>query len=177
MLTKSSPNMSLLLAGSFLNLMLCILIILINCHEIFSKFIPDRIIITNYVTPTASRLTRAWDFLLQYSLFPNPRKILVQENVVSIGLYEPEEGSDEVAECAVCLCKIEGGEVVSELRCGHMFHRDWLDRWFGHRITGTCPLCRNRITPSRMVNEVGEEVIVVKFSSSSPCNRHFWWLC
>ena len=91
--------------------------------------------------------------------------------------YEPEPGSKEGAECAVCLCKIEEGEEIRELRCSHMFHRECIDRWVGHRNNGTCPLCRGCIAPSRMVNEVGEEVIVFKFYSfSSSTNRCTWWL-
>ena len=174
-----SQNMNFLLTSSplflFPILMLCTFIFI--RHELFPKFIPQSIM-SNYITPTASHLAWAWDFLLHYSLFPNSHKINVHENFdqgLNIGLYEPEEGSNEVVECAVCLCKIEEGEEVRELRCGHMFHRDCLDRWLGHR-NGTCPLCRSCTAPSRMVNEVGEEVIVVKFSSSSPGNRSMWWL-
>ena len=174
-----SQNMNFLLTSSplflFPILMLCTFIFI--RHELFPKFIPQSIM-SNYITPTASHLAWAWDFLLHYSLFPNSHKINVHENFdqgLNIGLYEPEEGSNEVVECAVCLCKIEEGEEIRELRCGHMFHRDCLDRWVGHR-NGTCPLCRGCLAPPRMVNEVGEEVIVVKFSSSSPGNRSMWWL-
>ena len=174
-----SSNMSLLLKSSTLLLfpvpMLCTFIFI--CYKLFPKFIP-RSIVSNYITPIASHLTWALDFLLQFSLFPNLPKTNVHENGdqgPSIRLYEPEPGSNEAVECAVCLCKIEEGEEIRELRCLHMFHIECLDRWVGHR-NGTCPLCRGCISPSRMVNEVGEEVIVFKFFSISSSNRSIWWL-
>lgn len=178
-----SSNMSLLLTSStlllFPILMLCTFIFI--CHELFPNFIPWSIR-SNCITPTVSHVTWALDFLLQFSLFPNLQKVNAIENDDHQGprirAYEAEQGSNnEVVECAVCLCKIEEGEEIRELRCHHMFHRDCLDRWVGHRNIGTCPLCRSCIAPSRMVNQVGEEVIVFKFSFlRPPDNRIMWWL-
>ncbi|WJZ80255.1 hypothetical protein VitviT2T_000189, partial [Vitis vinifera] len=148
------------------------------CHKLFPKIIP-RSILFNYIIPTAAHLSRAWDFLLHYSLFPNSHhNMSVLENGdpgLSLGLYKPKPGSKEVVECAVCLCTIEEGEEIRELRCGHMFHRDCLDRWVGHR-NGTCPLCRGCLAPPRMVNDVGEEVIVFRYCSFSSRTRSMWWL-
>ncbi|KAG9451626.1 hypothetical protein H6P81_011591 [Aristolochia fimbriata] len=56
-----------------------------------------------------------------------------------------EKGSTEaVAECAVCLCVVEEGEEVRELQCGHVYHRECLDRWL-EQSGVTCPLCRRSV--------------------------------
>ena len=177
---ESSSNMSILPASSALPLspilMLCFFIFI--CYKLFPKIIPHPIM-SNYIIPTAAHLTWAWDFLLHYSLFPNSHhNTNVPENGdqgLSLGLYKPEPGSKEAVDCVACLCKIEAGEEIRELRCGHMFHRDCLDRWVRQR-NGTCPLCRGCLAPPRMVNEAGEEAIVFNFCSFSSSSRTVWWL-
>ncbi|XP_078437890.1 RING-H2 finger protein ATL18-like [Wolffia australiana] len=45
------------------------------------------------------------------------------------------------SQCVICLCDVEEGDEIRELRCDHVFHRGCLDRWVGFgRVT--CPLCR-----------------------------------
>lgn len=55
----------------------------------------------------------------------------------------------EKVKCVFCLCDIEEGEEVRELRCRHVFHRFCLDRWleFGN---DTCPLCRVPLVPFKV---------------------------
>ncbi|XP_038688767.1 probable E3 ubiquitin-protein ligase XERICO [Tripterygium wilfordii] len=84
------------------------------------------------------------------------------------------------ADCAICLCKIdniEGGEEISEPRCGHVFHRVCMDRWLAFRHS-TCPLCRDFLLPVTTVTEFGTEVLVLEFCSlsSSTSDRDNWWL-
>lgn len=164
---------------------LCFFVLIIILHKLFTKFIPHSIIST-YIIPVAARMTWAWEFTLHYSLFPNSHHHNMnhlQENGDDLGLYnKPEPGSEDGADCAVCLCKIEEEEEIREvMRCGHIFHRECLDRWVdnGHR-NKTCPLCRGSLAPPRMINEVGEEVIVFKFlsfcSGSTNNTRSMWWL-
>ncbi|XP_052200191.1 uncharacterized protein LOC127806746 [Diospyros lotus] len=113
-----------------------------------------------------------WDFL-----FPNRRttNTLLPENgggEVSIKRYE----AGEAAECPVCLCKIDAGEEIRELRCAHLFHRDCLDRWVGYKHR-TCPLCRGCLAPGRRATELGEEVLSFKFCDfGSSSGRSSWWL-
>ncbi|XP_010262120.1 PREDICTED: E3 ubiquitin-protein ligase RHA2A-like [Nelumbo nucifera] len=93
------------------------------------------------------------------------------------------ESETKQAECAICLCKIEEGEEIRELRCEHLFHRVCLDRWIGYRQS-SCPLCRGSIMPaSRMTarlsggNEEVVEEIVFMFSSFQRSDaRERWWL-
>ncbi|THU51612.1 hypothetical protein C4D60_Mb06t32860 [Musa balbisiana] len=59
----------------------------------------------------------------------------------------PRNGPHEAAECVFCLCDIEEGEEIRELRCRHLFHRSCLDRWLVRRRRATCPLCRDVLLP------------------------------
>jgi hypothetical protein len=43
-------------------------------------------------------------------------------------------------DCSICLGKIEKGQRVAELGCGHSFHRDCIQEWLGER--SACPNCR-----------------------------------
>ncbi|KAM0954417.1 putative transcription factor C2H2 family [Dioscorea sansibarensis] len=55
-------------------------------------------------------------------------------------IFSEEEREEEV-ECAVCLCAVMAGEKVRILpKCGHGFHIECIDMWFGSHAT--CPLCR-----------------------------------
>lgn len=55
-------------------------------------------------------------------------------------------GAEELG-CAVCLSGVEERDEIRDLwNCGHVFHRQCLDRWvdLGHV---TCPLCRSLLLP------------------------------
>ncbi|KAK9276337.1 hypothetical protein L1049_005869 [Liquidambar formosana] len=136
----------------------------------------------NHTILAAANLKRACDFLFHHSLLdPDHKGDVVPENGEQISRIRYErmaQGWEGGVECAVCLCKIEEGEEIGELRCDHLFHRVCLDRWLGYR-QATCPLCRDYLSPRRLVSELGEEeVLVFKFSSfgSTNRNRTMWWL-
>jgi len=95
---------------------------------------------------------------------------------LSVGLYSCEPaGCRKEIECAVCLCRIEEGEEIRELRCDHLFHRVCLDRWLGHKRV-TCPLCRRSLLPWRATTELGREVLLFKYCSFNSGDRETWWL-
>nr|GLL32089.1 uncharacterized protein LOC109160807 [Ipomoea trifida] len=153
------------------------------CKFIFKKLLQmfPQSKVLNCVVSVATQLKWGWDCLLLQSLCQVPN--------VSTGIMSPENGGSEVGvrvfegesdgavECAVCLCKIEEGEEVRDLKCKHIFHRACLDRWLG---TGhiTCPLCRTHVKPaSRLLEEHlhQQEVIVFDFCSDRR-DRCTWWL-
>ncbi|XP_022158250.1 E3 ubiquitin-protein ligase RING1-like [Momordica charantia] len=50
-------------------------------------------------------------------------------------------GGDDDDECAICLGEFEEGEKCRKMsECGHIFHRNCIDRWL--RVERHCPLCR-----------------------------------
>ncbi|KAL2559096.1 putative E3 ubiquitin-protein ligase [Forsythia ovata] len=123
--------------------------------------------VLKYIVLIASHLKWAWDCLLLQSFF-QPR-----------GVLEFLEYVDDLnVECAVCLCRIDEGDEVTELRCNHLYHRVCLERWlgYGHR---TCPLCRNNLKPPQLAENLHlqADVILINYCATrSRDNRCTWWL-
>ncbi|KAL2542746.1 RING-type domain-containing protein [Abeliophyllum distichum] len=136
-------------------------------------------VVLNYIFLIASQLKWAWDYILLQSFFQT-RGIELPDYVDDrIGMrYENKnnaECEDSSVECTVCLCRIDEGDEVRELRCQHLYHRVCLDRW--HRI---CPLCRNNLKPLQMAADLHQakaEVILINFCATrSRDDRCNWWL-
>ncbi|KAK4376524.1 hypothetical protein RND71_002820 [Anisodus tanguticus] len=172
-------------ASSAITFFLLLLISTYILKKILKNFPPSSItIVLNYVVLIVTQLKWAWDILLLQS-FTHPYNLSTvssqtdhahHDHELEIMHYEPEpesSNSDSV-ECAVCLCKIEEGEEVRELRCDHLFHRVCLDRWLG---TGrmTCPLCRNHLKPPRLFSNLHQEVILFDFIAGTR-SRDRWWI-
>ncbi|KAF7833219.1 putative E3 ubiquitin-protein ligase XERICO [Senna tora] len=49
-------------------------------------------------------------------------------------------------ECTVCLTQFEPDSEINSLACGHVFHKDCLEKWLGYWNI-TCPLCRTPLLP------------------------------
>ncbi|GFQ01731.1 probable E3 ubiquitin-protein ligase xerico [Phtheirospermum japonicum] len=125
-----------------------------------------------------TQLNSIWDFILYQSFFQPRDPTLLQEYVdkLNVTSYEKNINSEGLVECAVCLCKIEGGDEVRELRCDHLFHKVCLDRWLGYGHV-TCPLCRNNLKPRRFATELNQELIMIDFCAArSRDDRCTWWL-
>jgi len=58
-------------------------------------------------------------------------------------------GPERVEDCIICLDRFERGDLVLELQCGHIFHRQCIDEWFmrGRFRRRTCPLCQRSVLP------------------------------
>ena len=145
----------------------------------FSKLIRPSIIY-NSVNLIAFHLKWTCNYLLYQSFsFPKHYQHDIPEigEEASIARFKCKPGDTEEIECAVCLCKIEEGEEIRELRCEHLFHRDCLDRWVGCK-RATCPLCRGSLVPRKIVTELGVEVLHFNFCSfsSNEHHRETWWL-
>lgn len=140
----------------------------------------SKVLLLNYIVYITSQLKWALNYVLLHSFFSHhnynffisdknnattPRDELVVKR-----FCEEEEVESE---CAVCLCKIEDGEEVGELRCDHLFHKVCLDRWMdcGRK---TCPLCRNYLKSPAVFSE--EVIVLDLFSGKSRRNRCEWWL-
>ena len=169
--------MSILVGFSTIALvsLLILIIFYILCHH-YSKLVCPTIIATQF----------KWvcDLLLYHS-FSFPKHCCEHElpdmsEELNIVRYELMQGSscEEEVECAVCLCNVEDGEEVRELRCNHIFHRVCLDRWVDYKHS-ICPLCRGSLLPRFTTVGNGEseiELLLFKFCSFSSRDREIWWL-
>ncbi|CAI9768061.1 unnamed protein product [Fraxinus pennsylvanica] len=128
-------------------------------------------VVLNYIVLIASQLKWAMNYLLLQSFF-QPCEIELPDYVddLTVRRYENNnnkaECEDISVECAVCLCRIDEGDEVRELRCNHLYHRVCIDRWlgYGHK---TCPLCRNNLKPPQMAADLHQaEVILINFCAA-----------
>ncbi|KAK4357923.1 hypothetical protein RND71_023533 [Anisodus tanguticus] len=141
--------------------------------------------ILNYIDFIFSQLKWAWNVVLFQSFSHSCNNNFTTTSIISEGAPHDdhdlrvtrfEHNTLESMECAICLCKIEGGEEVRELNCDHLFHRACLDRWINCGRT-TCPLCRNHLTKSNAIfSELQQQVITLDFFSGRLKDRCEWWL-
>ncbi|XP_043699433.1 E3 ubiquitin-protein ligase RHA2B-like [Telopea speciosissima] len=153
---------------------------------IFPMFIHQSIVlIMRLLQKTYSKLGFGLDLLVNGSnldsVVPDNLKYLEDLGITHFKCSQSDSKDKEDVECAVCLCKIEEGEEIRELRCEHLFHRVCLDRWVGFQRS-TCPLCRGSLAPRRVVAGIGEEQgfaeeVILKFTFfSGYVGRCRWWL-
>ncbi|XP_054798657.1 probable E3 ubiquitin-protein ligase XERICO [Prosopis cineraria] len=62
------------------------------------------------------------------------------------GCKQPEEH-----DCSVCLTEFEPESEINRLSCGHLFHKDCLEKWLAYWNI-TCPLCRTPLLPEEEVS-------------------------
>lgn len=178
---NSSSTMSILAIFSNFSL-LSLLLLLFLIYILRKQTVKLLSFMLSYIVSASTHLKWACKFLIQNSLFGHrigmhgvPAEI--GEELLTVGRYE-RNNDNEAVECAVCLCEIEEGEEIRELRCDHIFHRVCLDQWVGLFRQVTCPLCRDFLDSRRAVVENGIEILVFKrfcyLSSSS--DRDSWWL-
>lgn len=158
---------------------------------LFSKPLHFCTTLLNHALLIITNLKWACKFLFHHSLFQHRQpglpeaarslRIRLHERPTVETLEEDEdedEDEDNKMGCLVCLCSIEEGDEVKELRCEHVFHSECLERWTGYRHHhATCPLCRHSLAaPPRSLTELREEVIVFKFTHFSTfSDRDGWW--
>ncbi|XP_072996880.1 uncharacterized protein [Typha latifolia] len=101
-------------------------------------------------------------WLLDSALLSGDRRRVVSGHGKLLGVvrYEREKAGSpsEPVECVICLCGIEEGKEIRELRCNHLFHRSCLDRWLEQQFT--CPLCRDPLCTSTTPRE-GDQVMMM----------------
>ncbi|KAJ0096197.1 hypothetical protein Patl1_16567 [Pistacia atlantica] len=132
----------------------------------------------SYIISLITHLRWACEFLFQHSFFSHrtPEVPEIYEEQSMVVRYHRLNSNEGEEECAVCLCKIEGGEEIRELRCDHRFHKVCLDRWVGYKHV-TCPLCRDSLASVPPIIEFGMQILTFKkFSSVTSSERESWWL-
>lgn len=71
------------------------------------------------------------------------------------GEFEDDRVRGEVViiKCVFCLSDMEEGEEIREVRCGHVFHKGCLDKWYFKYRRSRCPLCRRYLQVSTEMTE------------------------
>lgn len=60
-------------------------------------------------------------------------------------LHKPD--STSLLTCSICLVDYKDSELLRLLpHCGHFFHKECIDTWFGLNLS--CPVCRNSPLPT-----------------------------
>jgi len=57
-----------------------------------------------------------------------------------VTLEEMDDEMEHGVRCAICLMRLEEGDVVGDIPCRHVFHKDCLKRWL--KRANRCPLCQ-----------------------------------
>ena len=53
-----------------------------------------------------------------------------------------DDSDDEKDACAICLKALHTGEMIGDIPCGHLFHKDCLKDWLVRK--NACPLCQRK---------------------------------
>lgn len=89
----------------------------------------------------------------------------LEENDDEDSSFSLEESRREKS-CAICLAEIENGEIVGDIPCHHLFHKDCLKAWL--QRCNRCPLCQQEGIASRNRPQVvTPETLVADMSSPS----------
>jgi len=73
--------------------------------------------------------------------------------------------------CSICLNLIRKTRSTSELPCGHLYHKNCIEKWES-RGNETCPVCRQNMTNNKFkvtlkienLNKNNDDVINISFS-------------
>ena len=74
------------------------------------------------------------------------KPVVLRTKRISISIPATSDASDldddhDAHECAICLGLLEHGDVVGDIPCGHLFHKDCLKVWIKRKTR--CPLCQD----------------------------------
>lgn len=59
-----------------------------------------------------------------------------------VTLEEMDDEMEQGSRCAICLTRLVQGDVVGDIPCRHVFHKDCLKSWL--RRSNRCPLCQQQ---------------------------------
>jgi hypothetical protein len=65
---------------------------------------------------------------------------MTRRQAINLPTREPSE-ADKNENCCICLDSYHDGEVITDLPCGHFFHKSCIDPWLVER-TRVCPICK-----------------------------------
>ena len=92
--------------------------------------------------PTSDVQQRMFHLLAGVSAEPESREACRRRVADTFGRGVPLK-SERPDGCAICLEKLEKGEVALTLCCGHQFHESCIHEWLGRKEF--CPLCKQAV--------------------------------
>ncbi|CAH1772674.1 unnamed protein product [Owenia fusiformis] len=57
-------------------------------------------------------------------------------------------------QCSICTELYEHDSIISGLPCGHLFHRECVQRWFTSSNKRDCPQCRNHVDRKKVIDKL-----------------------
>jgi hypothetical protein len=70
-------------------------------------------------------------------------KLFSKTRTKDIGEYIVETKNLDY-ECLICLDEFKQGQQIIMIKCGHLYHKPCIDKWFLKKKT--CPLCDEQLT-------------------------------
>lgn len=70
-------------------------------------------------------------------------KLFSKTRTKDIGEYIVETKNLDY-ECLICLDEFNQGQQIITIKCGHIYHKTCIDKWFLKKKT--CPLCDEQLT-------------------------------
>lgn len=72
-------------------------------------------------------------------------------------MFDPADAefSPTHSSCSICLDPLNGNQKLRELRCGHQFHNDCIERWV--KTKPKCPICQQNIRKAQNYLEEGRK--------------------
>ncbi len=84
------------------------------------------------------------EYVMEQSLNEQPT-LEKTDNIINVSsqLYSTVENKFDTKDCGICLCDFEQNDMVSKLKCDHVFHNECIVEWGKYK--SECPKCKSNI--------------------------------
>jgi hypothetical protein len=90
--------------------------------------------------PTAASTLTPTDATTTPSTWSLPNLLFSRDHRDTTTLEEMDDEMEQGIRCAICLIRLEDGDIIGDIVCGHTFHKDCLKDWLKRK--NRCPLCQ-----------------------------------
>jgi hypothetical protein len=90
--------------------------------------------------PTAASTSTPTDATTTPSSWSLPNLLFSRDHRDTTTLEEMDDEMEQGIRCAICLIRLEDGDIIGDISCGHTFHKDCLKDWLKRK--NRCPLCQ-----------------------------------
>ena len=111
--------------------------------------------------PYQNIMTRSIEEILNYTMIPNTIENMLDDMVYETVLIESLENNENTKkpdqilkikftpfkdgdkECSICMEKFKKNDMVTDIKCKHLFHKDCIMEWGKYK--NECPNCRDKL--------------------------------